>query len=93
MAVSTSFFPLGPSWTALGAASTKPVTLMATGGPIEVIASSSGAPAAGAQGVLINPQTGPVVTLSYNSTTTPYVGYAIAAAGQTNAGVWILTGD
>jgi hypothetical protein len=90
MAVSTSFVPLGNSWTALNSASTTPNMIMAAGGPIEIIASSSGAPAAGTPGMLINPQMGPVTPIGF-ATVTPYVVYAMAvSAGQSGVGVWVV---
>lgn len=92
MSVTTTFVALGSSWTALNAAaSVKPVTLMATGGPIVILLSSAGAPATGGSGMFVNPGA-PVVPLGY-ATTTAYVTYAMAAGGQTGAGVWVITGD
>jgi hypothetical protein len=91
MAVSTSFVPLGSSWTALNAASTTPNMIMATGGPIEIIASSSGVPAAGTPGILINPEMWTVTPIGFRH------GYAIfyamaASRGQTGVGVSVVVG-
>jgi hypothetical protein len=92
MAVSTSFVTLGSSWTALNAASTTPNMIMATGGPIEIIASSSGVPAAGTPGILINPEMWTVTPIGF-ATVTPYVLYAMAASrGQTGVGVSVVVG-
>jgi hypothetical protein len=92
MAVSTSFVPLGSSWTALNAASTTPNMIMAKCGPIEIIASSSGVPAAGTRGILINPETWTVTPIGF-ATVTPYVLYAMAASsGQTGVGVSVVVG-
>lgn len=92
MAVSTSFVPLGSSWTALNTASTTPNMVMAAGGPIKIIASSSGVPPAGTLGMLINPQMGPVTPIGF-VTVTAYVLYAMAAsAGQSGVGIWVVVG-
>lgn len=91
MAVSTSFVPLGSSWTALNTAATTPNLIMATGGPIEIIASSSGVPAAGATGILISPEMWTVTPIGF-ATVNAYVLYATTAAGQSGVGVWIVVG-
>jgi hypothetical protein len=80
MAVATSFLPLANGWTALGLAA--PLMIQAVGGPIEIVVSSTGAPAAGTSGMVLFPNTVPFVTFSSAGTV-----YAMAAAGASGVGV------
>jgi hypothetical protein len=81
MAVATSFLPLTNGWTALGLAA--PLMIQAVGGPIKIVVSSTGAPAAGTSGMVLFPNTVPFVTFSSATGTV----YAMAAAGAFGVGV------